>query len=86
MQINSPPITRRGVVCGFGILLLIQLEYRHEGFLRNLDRSELSHSLFAFLLLFKQLLLSGDVTAVALYRKKGFQTMPYGQMCKEICE
>ena len=21
--------------------------------------------------------------AVALYRKKGFQTMPYGQMCKD---
>ena len=46
--------------------LLVEFEYRHKRFLRYLDRAELTHTLFAFLLLFEQLFLSRDVAAVAL--------------------
>ena len=45
--------------------LFVQLEYRHKCLLRHLDRSELSHALFALFLLFKQLFLSGYIAAVA---------------------
>ena len=47
-------------------ILFVELEHCHEGFLRNLHRAELAHPLFAFLLFFQQLFLSGDVAAVAL--------------------
>src|SRR6185503_15809883 len=42
------------------------LEHRQERLLRHLDPADLFHSLLAFLLLFEQLALAGDVAAVAL--------------------
>ena len=47
-------------------LLIIKFKYAHEGFLRNLDRTYLSHSLLTFLLLLEELLLTRDIAAVAL--------------------
>ena len=44
----------------------IQLKHSHEGALGHLDGANLAHALFAFLLLFQQLALTGDVAAVAL--------------------
>ena len=47
-------------------LFFIQLEHRHKRFGRQLYRAEAAHLFLAFLLLFEQLFLSGDVAAVAL--------------------
>ena len=46
--------------------IFVQLEDGHEGFGRNRDGAKGTHPLLAFLLLFQQLLLTGDVAAVAL--------------------
>ncbi len=45
-----------------GLRPLIQLKHSHEGALGHLDGANLAHALFAFLLLFQQLALTGDVT------------------------
>jgi len=47
-------------------VVVSEFKHRHKGFRRNLDRAELTHLLFTLFLLFKQLLFSGDITAVAL--------------------
>ena len=47
----------------FGI---IQFQYGHKCFLRYLDISNLPHALFALFLFLKELLLTRDVTAIAL--------------------
>src|SRR5512135_457464 len=47
------------------IISLLDLEYRQEGLLRDLDGADLLHPLFPFLLLFQELPLSRDVAAVA---------------------
>ena len=46
--------------------LLVEFEHCHKSILRNLDRTEIAHSLFTFLLLFKQLFLTRYIAAVAL--------------------
>src|SRR5258708_21240915 len=46
--------------------LLIKLQHRHEGFLRNLDRSHPLHFSLAFLLLFDHLPLPLDVSPIPL--------------------
>ena len=61
------------VSCG-NLIFLIQLEYRHEGFRWYLHRAQGAHLLFALLLLFQQLLLPGDVAAVALCQ----HVLPHG--------
>ena len=48
------------------LVVVTQLEHRHKRLGRDLHRAQLAHSLFALLLLFQQLLLTRDVTAVAL--------------------
>src|SRR5438270_790253 len=45
---------------------LVNLQYRQECLLRDLDRPDLLHPLFAFFLLLEQLPLSRDITAVTL--------------------
>ena len=52
------------------LLLIIKLQYAHEGFLWNFHIAYLTHALLTFLLLFQQLFLTGDITAVALGEKK----------------
>ena len=47
-------------------LVFIQLQHGHKGLGGDRHRTKGTHSLLAFLLLLQQLLLSGDVTAVAL--------------------
>src|SRR5690606_32174229 len=47
-------------------IFLIQFQYRHEGRLRNLHIAYLPHAFFPFLLLFEQLTLTGDITAITL--------------------
>src|SRR5512143_2653453 len=47
------------------IISLLDLEYRQEGLLRDLDGADLLHPLFPFLLLLQELPLSRDVSAVA---------------------
>ena len=46
-------------------VLFVQLEDGHEGFLGDFHAAQLTHAFFALLLLFEQLLLAGDVAAVA---------------------
>ena len=46
--------------------LFIELKHRHKRLVRYLDRTELAHLLFTLFLLFEKLLLTGDITAVAL--------------------
>ena len=48
------------------IVAAVQFEHGGEGFAGEGDGAELAHLLFAFLLLFEQLLLTGDIAAVAL--------------------
>ena len=50
----------------FYFLIFIQFQHAHKGFLRNLHVSYLAHPLLTFLLLLQQLLLSGNIAAVAL--------------------
>ena len=50
-------------------LLIIQLQNSHKGFLRDLDISDLPHTLLSFFLFFKKLFLTGDVTAVAFCKE-----------------
>src|SRR5579864_3001105 len=45
---------------------LVKLQHRHEGVLRNLDRTDSLHAPFAFLLLLQQFAFPGHVAAVAL--------------------
>ena len=57
-------------MCGAGTTALFrvvaQFEHSHKRFGRYLYRTETAHFLFAFFLLFKQLLFARDVAAVAL--------------------
>ena len=46
--------------------LAVQLEDGHEGALGDLDGADLAHAFLAFLLLFEELALAGNVAAVAL--------------------
>ena len=46
--------------------LLVHLEDRHKGLLRDLDRSDGLHALLALFLLLEQLALTRDIAAVAL--------------------
>ena len=48
------------------IVIAVELQHGREGLAGEGDAAELAHLLFAFLLLFEQLLLAGDVAAVAL--------------------
>src|SRR3979411_1921717 len=48
------------------LTLRSHLEHREERFLRDLDPADALHALLAFLLLFEQLPLAGDVAAIAL--------------------
>ena len=47
-------------------LVLVQLQHCHEGFGGDRNRTKGTHTLLAFLLLLQQLLLTGDIAAVAL--------------------
>src|SRR6202171_5937596 len=47
---------------------LVKLQHRHEGLLRNLDRTNALHPLLAFFLLLQQLAFARDVTAIAVCR------------------
>ena len=48
------------------IVVAVQLEHSGEGLTGQGNAAQLTHLLFAFLLLFQQLLLAGDIAAVAL--------------------
>ena len=48
------------------LLIAVQLKHSHEGFRRHLHRAQVAHLFLTFLLLFQQLLLTGNITAVAL--------------------
>jgi len=48
------------------LLGFIQLQHRHEGFLRNIHLAHRLHSLLAFGLFLQQLLLARNITSVAL--------------------
>ena len=48
------------------LLFFAHLQHRQERFLRNVDFADALHPLLAFLLLFEQLALAADVSAVAL--------------------
>src|SRR5690606_34262857 len=45
--------------------LVVHLEHREEGFLRDFDAPDLLHALLAFLLFFQELLLAADIATVA---------------------
>ena len=60
-----------------GSLVVIELEHRHERLGADLDRSKLAHLFLSFLLLFKQFLLSRDISSVA-FRKNVFSKSLYG--------
>ncbi len=49
-----------------GVSIAVQLEDSHEGLGGNLYGPQVPHLLLAFLLLFQQLLFTGDIAAVAL--------------------
>ena len=53
-------------VRGIDLIFAVQLEYSHKCLGGQLNRAEGTHFLLAFLLLLQQLLLAGDVAAVAL--------------------
>ena len=61
----------------FVMLFIIQFQNTHEGFLRDLYITNLTHSLLTFLLFFKKLLLTGNITAVT-FRKYVFANSFYG--------
>lgn len=48
------------------MLSSVEFEDGQEGFLRNFDRADLLHALFALFLFFEQLALTRDVAAVTL--------------------
>ena len=48
----------------FVMLFIIQFQNTHEGFLRDLYITDLTHSLLTFLLFFQKLLLTGNIAAV----------------------
>ena len=48
------------------LFLITQLQYRHKRLLRNFHASDLAHPLLALLLLLKELLLSRNISTVAL--------------------
>src|SRR5699024_7169598 len=48
------------------IVVVVQFQHGGKGFAGQTHRPQLAHLLFAFLLLFQQLFLAGDVAAVAL--------------------
>ena len=52
----------------FTVLFFIQLQYRHKCLLRHLYAANLAHTLFPFLLLFEQLFLTGNITAIACFQ------------------
>ena len=62
---EKSPVERPGFFCS-KTALFVELEDGQESLGRDLDRAELAHFLLAFLLLLQQLLLAGDVAAVAL--------------------
>ena len=47
-------------------VVVAKLENRHKGLGRYLHRAELTHLLLSFLLLFQQLLLTGDVVSIPM--------------------
>lgn len=47
-------------------LLVVDFQYRHEGFLRHFNAADLLHPFLTFLLLLKEFPFTGDVTAVTL--------------------
>ena len=51
--------------------------------MRNLDRAELTHTLFAFLLLFEKLFLSRYITAIALCENILTHSL-YGLTCDDL--
>ena len=48
------------------LICLVKFENRHKGALRNLNGTDLSHSLLTLLLFFEELSLTRDVTTVTL--------------------
>src|SRR6266545_8315534 len=66
-KIVSPrAIERRSESWKFTLLPLVHAEDGQKGLLRDLDGPDPLHPLLAFLLLFEELALTGDVAAVAL--------------------
>ena len=65
------------------IVAAVQFEHGGEGFAGEGDGAELAHLLFAFLLLFEQLFLSGDVAAVALGENVLAHRL-YGLACDDL--
>ncbi len=57
------------------LFALVVFQNCGKGLLRNLHRTELSHALFPFLLLFQKLLLTGDISAVTLGEKRLFSEL-----------
>ena len=53
-------------VCLFFCLVRIEFKNSHKRLLRHFNRTELTHTLFTFFLLFEELFLSGDIAALAL--------------------
>ncbi len=64
-------------------LFIIQLQYAHKCFLRNLHVSYLAHPLLTFLLFLQKFSLPADVTAVAL-GKHVFSHSLYRLSCNDL--
>ncbi len=59
-------LNEKKISCQKISVIIIEGEHAHESLLRNIDRTDRFHPLFAFFLLFEQLLLPGDIAAIAL--------------------
>ena len=75
------------------LLVFVILENCCKRFLRHFDLTELAHALLAFLLLFEQLLLTSDITAVALrkdilsqrlYSLARYYLLAYGRLDRHL--
>ena len=64
-------------------LLLVQFQYAHEGLLRNLHITYLTHTFLTFLLFLKKFLLTCDITAVTL-RKYVLTNGLNGLTCNDL--
>ena len=80
-------------LCSRSFLFLIKLQDRHKCLLWYLHIAHLSHSLLSFLLLFKELSLSGYISAVALGKDilshgldclAGYYLAAYGRLDRDL--
>ena len=64
------------------VVVAVQLQHGGKGLTGQGDAAELAHLLFALLLLFQQLLLAGDIAAVALGQHVRSEERRVGKECR----